>query len=535
MTRANDYNRTIKTVLNLDTGKLIYADKFFNQKENIIWHFRQECQEAIRKIRTPFLVCDTCGQLIQISGGKGLNGKITYFKHLKDSNDCPIKTDTKLSRSEILRGKFNGQKEGVLHIETKNFIAQALESNRRENKGVAFVDIEIINRDNRNYLEWKKPDITSVYLDKKLVFEIQLSTTFLDVICERQYFYKENKIFILWVFKQFEIESDKQKFTQKDVFYSNNRNAFVLDEKAIDLSIKNSDLYLLCQYQRPKIDKENIVYEWESKYVCLSDLFFNENSYKVYYFDVDKEENKLKTEIENRILESNKSKSEESQVYIIEKNEIEKHKLERQNAIDEEQLQYEADNFQFFQRLNDYINLSPLQNIYRSNIYEIPVKLQDLFRNGYKPSKEDLRFVNNEYQIEKANYSHAKRHSPLYFLSLAVFCIKLMENVNLLNLFPRLERILIATLSIKEQIVIGYSFQTLVQIPHLYINNKSNEEFTIVILEAIKSYYGYEKFIKERDLKKALEKKIHSLKGDIPPIKEEYKTAINLVFKNLIQ
>ena len=177
MKREEQNIRTIKSVTNLDTGRTIYANEFFNQNENIIWDYREKCQGAIRGTRPPFLVCDTCGQLIQISGGKGVKGKITYFKHLKDSNDCPIKTDTKLSKSEILRGKFNGQKEGSLHMETKELIAKFLEFNKIENKGISSIEVEKISRDNRNYLEWKRPDVSSIFYDKKLVFEICLLYT----------------------------------------------------------------------------------------------------------------------------------------------------------------------------------------------------------------------------------------------------------------------------------------------------------------------------------------------------------------------
>ena len=48
--------RTIKEVMNLDTRELIYADDFFLQDENIIWKYRELCQEAIKKRRDPFLV-----------------------------------------------------------------------------------------------------------------------------------------------------------------------------------------------------------------------------------------------------------------------------------------------------------------------------------------------------------------------------------------------------------------------------------------------------------------------------------------------
>lgn len=555
MNKEDGNIRTIKTVLNLDTGDVISANVFFNQNENIIWNHREKCQEAIRGNRPPFLVCEICGQLVQISGGKGIYGKITYFKHLKDSDYCPVKTDTKKSRLEILRGKFNGQKEGLLHIETKNLIYQFLEINRKENKGILSVDVEKINRDKKNFLEWKKPDVSSIFYDKNVVFEIQLSTTFLDVICERQHFYKENETFILWVFKHFEEEADKQRFTQKDVFYSNNRNAFILDEEAIRLSNLNNDLFLLCQYQMPQAKGEAIGYIWKNKYVSLKDLTFDKNSYKVYYYDVNAEEGKVRSDIENKKLARKEKEKERLRLFYeheeeerrIENEEeklrfekveterrIQQHKAKRQQEIKEEQQAFIAKNFSFFERLYNYGSLSPLQKIFKSSIYQISNEIDILFKTGYQPSEADLKFIKKEYQLERRDYKIPDRYSILYFLSLITFYCKLRKNPEYLKTFPKVERILIAILSIKERIVIGYSFKTLIQIPHQFIGNPSREEFTLPIIEAIKQYYDYENFLLEQDKKKTLDKKIKSLNGNMPNLTDECKNIINTIFKDLI-
>ena len=563
MEKETENVRTIETVLNLDTGQIIYANTFLELGDHIVFPYREKCQDAYKKKRDPFLVCDTCGQMVQISGGKGINGKIKYFKHLKDSNDCPIKTDTKLSREDILKGKFNGQQEGALHIETKNLIYDFLCLNKNTKEEISFAQQEMVNKSERNYLEWKKPDITSVFKEKKLVFEIQLATTFLDVICERQHFYKENKTFIIWVFKNFEIEADKQRFTQKDIFYSNNRNAFILNQEAINLSNINNDLFLLCQYQKPKVNIENIEYEWESKYINLSELTFDEASYKVYYFDVDKAENEVKLEIDKKILERKEAerllneerekirlqeieKRKETQRLIeIEQEEFrlqeierekqhEKNKAGRQKAIDEEQLDYENKNALFFERLKrDYTNLSPLQIIFNSGINEIHTKIDELFRNGYNPTKGDLTFLKIEYQIELSNYKTSFRNSILYFLSLTIIHTKLKNNPDYLKHLSRIERVLIAILSIKEKKVIGYSFKTLVEIPNHFYNPRGKIEFAHIILEAIKTYYGLDDFLRIEDKKGNFKRKLEEY-NIANPVKElSYNQIISSVFKDL--
>ncbi|TDE29309.1 hypothetical protein E0I61_09095 [Flavobacterium ranwuense] len=541
MEKETENIRTIETVLNLDTGQIIYANTFLELGDHIVFPYREKCQDAYKKKREPFLVCDTCGQMVQISGGKGVKGKIKYFKHLKDSNDCPIKTDTKLSREDILRGKFNGQQEGALHIETKNLIYDFLCLNKETKGEISFAKPEMVNKSERNYLEWKKPDITSVFKEKKLVFEIQLATTFLDVICERQHFYKENKTFIIWVFKNFEIEADKQRFTQKDIFYSNNRNAFILDQEAINLSNINNDLFLLCQYQKPKSNVENIEYEWESKYINLNELTFDEASYKVYYFDVDKAENKVKLEIDKKILERKEAErlinEEQKKIRLQEierQKQHEKNKTERQKAIDEEQLDYENKNALFFERLKlNHSNLSPLQIIFKSELNEIHTKIDELFRNSYTPTKKDLNFLISEYKIELDNYKTSYRNSILYFLSLAVIYTKLKDNLDCLKHLSKIERVLIAVLSIKEKKVIGYSFKTLVEIPNFYFNPKGKIGFAHIILEAINTYYGLDNFLRIEDKKGNFKRKLEEY-NITNPIKEvSYNPIISSIFKDL--
>ncbi len=564
MVNKNENIRTIETVLNLDTGNIIYANTFLELDDHIVFPFREKCQDAYKKKREPFLVCEVCGQMVQINGGKGINGKIKYFKHLKDSKDCPIKTDTKLSREDILRGKFNGQQEGVLHIETKELIYNFLRLNKESKAEVSFVKQEMVNKSERDYLKWKKPDVTSIFKDKKLVFEIQLATTFLDVICERQHFYKENQSFIIWVFKNFEIEADKQRFTQKDIFYSNNRNAFILDDEAIRLSNLHNDLFLLCQYQNPKEKDEIIIYEWESKYVNLSDLIFDETTLKVYYFDVNLAENKIADIIEKKIkkrkaIEKNlKEEQEKLRLQEIEdweeeqrkidaeqekkrleeierQQQHEKFKAQRQKEIDNDQIDFESKNALFFDRLEkNYSELSPLQLIFKSKLYEISSNIDELFKNGYDPNKNDIRFLKDEYTIELENYNEPHRLSILYYLSITIINTKIRRNSVYIEQFSKIERVLVAILSIKEKKVIGYSY-SLIQLANHFFNpkNEKNYSFAFIILEAIKTYYGLELFLKNEDKKGNFKKKLE-VYNIAKPIKEaSYNQIISSVFQDL--
>ena len=535
--------RTIKEVMNLDTKELIYADDFFLQDENIIWKYRELCQEAIKKRRDPFLVCSTCGQLVQISGGRGERKKVTYFKHLKDSKDCPIKTDSNSSKEDILRGKYNGQKEGKEHIETKRLIASFLELNKSTKGEISHCDLEKVIKNNRDFLKWRKPDITSLFKDKTLVFEIQLSTTFLDVICERQHFYKKKQMFILWVFRKFEIEEDKQRFTQKDVFYSNNRNAFILNDEAIRLSEEHKDLYLLCQYQEPIVRGERLIYEWRGKYVCLSELIFDEIIYKVYYYDVDKAEQKIRQNIlerekreEERLL---RDREEEEKRIEEEENRnnlrlllIEREK-EREEKIQKELSEYREKYSPFFDRLKKYPNHSSLQNVF----YEMNIssKIEELFlTKKYIPSKEDKSFLKEEYNRE---FSTGKTgcNSILEHLSYITFYIKALESSLDLSLISKKGSLLLAILSIKQKKVIGYNFRGVIQIAHLFFQERDRYyPYSGIILKAIEVYYkGVNNFIEQEDKKNTFLNKLEKIKKDNPPQDNTYNEIINAIFPDL--
>lgn len=535
--------RTIKEVMNLDTRELIYADDFFLQDENIIWKYRELCQEAIKKRRDPFLVCSTCGQLVQISGGRGERKKVTYFKHLKDSKDCPIKTDSNSSKEDILRGKYNGQKEGKEHIETKRLIASFLELNKSTKGEISHCDLEKVIKGNRDFLKWRKPDITSLFKDKTLVFEIQLSTTFLDVICERQHFYKEKQMFILWVFRKFEIEEDKQRFTQKDVFYSNNRNAFILNDEAIQLSEENKDLYLLCQYQEPIARGERLIYEWREKYVCLSELIFDETTYKVYYYDVDKAEQKIRQNIlekkkreEERLLryreEEEKRIEEEENRNNLRLLVIEREK-EREEKIQKELSEYREKYSPFFDRLKKYPNHSSLQEVF----YEVNIssKIEELFLiEKYIPSKEDKFFLKEEYNRE---FSTGKSgcNSILEHLSYITFYIKALESGLDLSLISKKGSLLLAILSIKQKKVIGYNFRGVIQIAHLFFQERDRYyPYSGIILKAIEVYYkGVNNFIEQEDKKNTFLNKLEKMKKDNPKQDERYNEIINAIFPDL--
>lgn len=350
-------------------------------------------------------------------------------------------------------------------------------------------------------------------------------------------------MFILWVFRKFEIEEDKQRFTQKDVFYSNNRNAFILNDEAIRLSEENKDLYLLCQYQEPIARGERLIYEWREKYVCLSELIFDETTYKVYYYDVDKAEQKIRQNIlekkkreEERLLryreEEEKRIEEEENRNNLRLLVIEREK-EREEKIQKELSEYREKYSSFFDRLKNYPNHSPLQKVF----YEINIssKIEELFLiEKYIPSKEDKFFLKEEYNRE---FSTGKSgcNSILEHLSYITFYIKALESSLDLSLISKKGSLLLAILSIKQKKVIGYNFRGVIQIAHLFFQERDRYyPYSGIILKAIEVYYkGVNNFIEQEDKKNTFLNKLEKMKKDNPKQDERYNEIINAIFPDL--
>lgn len=290
--------RTVKDVLNLRDGKFIQADDFFNRSEEEVFQERRKLEEAAQR-NEKTLVCAICHQPLKIRGDR--NGAISiHFAHLYDSGDCPIKTGKKYSKDEILRMKYNGVKESHVHIRLKNAIADLISRDSRFSE----VRVDETFRSQGLSKEWKKPDVAARYNDEGIVFEVQLSTTFLSVIVQREIFYRENGTYIMWLFSEFSTDAETQKFTEKDIIYSNNNNAFVINDETIELSEASGKFLFFCHYRKPVLTESgSIAVAWEKQLVSFDDIKFDPENFKVYFFDFKAEKEKLQTEVERRFRE----------------------------------------------------------------------------------------------------------------------------------------------------------------------------------------------------------------------------------------
>lgn len=282
--------RTIDTVIDLENNdKEIYAAEFFSQPEGIIFKRRTELEKAIY-LRRPMYVCKYCGQMVKISGRKTERGMARFFSHLRDSDDCDYKTTTGRTRREINREKYARCNEGERHKFLKAEIAKYLELTN----GVTDVRTENTVKGNHPILRWRRPDVIANYRGQELVFELQLSTTFVSVIAERDLFYRLNQKHIIWV-SNFDEQGEYVDLTNmmvKDIYYNNRMNLFIFDLDAQRKSEELGELVLKCNWLTPdgnwQYPNGNTSDKLGGKYIRLSDLTFD-NAYKPYYVDAEQD------------------------------------------------------------------------------------------------------------------------------------------------------------------------------------------------------------------------------------------------------
>ena len=278
--------RRIVDVINVDTGDIETSYDLLFQNEKIVWKLRRSVEERIQENDCLYL-CLYCKQPVAISPlfNHNSNNHSFYFRHLKDSEECEIKTNSGFSKKEILALKFNGAKESKAHLELKNYIRFYLSSD------LNFKDVtdrERIVRDVENPSKWKRPDVAATYKNKPIIFEIQLSTTFLDVIVAREKFYLKNDITIMWIFKDF--KPDSARAAEKDIYFDNHTNVFSVDEKSRKKTLESGKLHFTCHYIKTFFDSKLGDYSdiWTEELITFDDLQIDDQTKKPFFKKYDR-------------------------------------------------------------------------------------------------------------------------------------------------------------------------------------------------------------------------------------------------------
>ena len=232
------------------------------------------------------LMCAICKQPLFLSRRVG-GAKNRWFIHDGKSEHCPWYEQNRLTPEQTKALIYRGQQEGAEHRRLKMFIAQRLAND----PAVSDISQEQTTFSEVVKGEWRRPDVKCLYRGIPLVFEIQLSYTFLSDVIARDDFYRREGVFIIWVFGRF----DLNRAAVMDEAFFNRRNLFVLDSVAINQTLESQELTFTGHHQVPQSSGTAVRDVWTSSPITMSDVMFPEDTRRPYFFDYDAERKRMES------------------------------------------------------------------------------------------------------------------------------------------------------------------------------------------------------------------------------------------------
>lgn len=233
------------------------------------------------------LRCAICEQPLFVS--RRVHGALNrWFKHDGKSSECPWYEGKSHTPEQTKALIYRGYQEGKRHRELKQLIAKTLEIDTLASS---------ISQEKTTFGEvlrgeWRRPDVTCRYRDEQIVFEVQLSYTFLSDAIGRDEFYRKEGIHIIWVFAEF----DLRRAAVTDEAFFNRRNVFVLDANAINATRESGRLTFSGYRQIPKLVNDQICDSWSFELVLMDEVKFSPATTRPYFFDYDAERLKVENE-----------------------------------------------------------------------------------------------------------------------------------------------------------------------------------------------------------------------------------------------
>lgn len=266
-------NPAITEVLIKESGRILSAAEAIGNDYDKATQLRMRLAEDLNAEVGTHYICPICFVRVYLHVQKTV--KRFHFVHQRENGNCPALTRETLSQNEIEARKYNGAKESLAHQRMKEIIRSSLLCDPEFSE----VEVETVWRGDKG--AWRKPDVRAVWQGRvPVVFEIQLSTTFLHVIAQRRMFYQENGAVLVWVFKEFDLED--ARMTQDDIFYNNNRNLFLASEDTLLESKAKNQLMLDCFWH------DAATLGWNAGRISFEQLTLDAKRQRVFFFDHEK-------------------------------------------------------------------------------------------------------------------------------------------------------------------------------------------------------------------------------------------------------
>ncbi len=278
----------INEARSLRTGRLLDAKRLIRSFDYAAAvRLRRVLKDAASRGR-PRLVCPMCGVTLFLASSMRKN---FYLRHRSEDGSCPAVTHSGLTEAEMRAMKYRGAQESAAHLRTKELLMRSLAAD----PGFTEVRVEATWRASEGLVGLRRPDVSARRGDLRAAFEVQLSTTFLDVVLGRKRFYRDEGAALIWVLPSF--DPSYRRMTTDDILFGNNSNILVVDEATVAASIAASQLIVRVWYRQPRIEGEHIVDDWAERLVSWADLLIDLDRQTVCAFDFAAAESAAITEL----------------------------------------------------------------------------------------------------------------------------------------------------------------------------------------------------------------------------------------------
>lgn len=285
--------RSIKKVLNTQTGEEISAYDFFRQAPELIAIISRRLEIISRFGGDPLFVCAKCMNPVKVSKISKRKGETLFFCHCKHNVDCDWKTPTYVAAASV--NDFNLEEDEIKSIsnelsrydQLKKLIIKTLKEQKDAGDDIEDIEEDIKITAPNNNRRWRKYDISMRWHGKKVVFKLQRSRDYLQDLVTHDQFAKDNDYHIIWIFGS----DSKSRYdyikehNYQNTLFDNKSCVFILDKEAEKECENTGKLHLKCNWL---VDGKHWYYTLENsgtngKLVTLDDLIFNEDNFKPFY------------------------------------------------------------------------------------------------------------------------------------------------------------------------------------------------------------------------------------------------------------
>jgi len=262
-------NPALPYVLCCRSNTTISVSSLFSQ---MTWEQMLQLRASInenKKRETPFYRCPKCKTPVYLLSS--INYRV-FFQHLPTMTKCSLK-EKSLTRKEINATIYATRTESPKHRELIYMIRKSLSYDDEFSSIQSPATVRSSAGDGtRRY-----PDILSDYADIKVVFEAQVSSTFLDIIQERRDFYANEKMCLMWIMEEF--DPYNRRLTQDDMIVHHKGVAFVVNEETLMATMSASEFIVRGYiYDQTKG-------KWDTRLISFSDLLLEPDLAGVYFDD----------------------------------------------------------------------------------------------------------------------------------------------------------------------------------------------------------------------------------------------------------